>query len=451
MTKEKDPFKLTSINEDGSRIQIVPAEVRGRFRQWRTRVHAVLLFIFLVLPWVTINGHQAILFNISQREFNFFGLLFRSHDAPLIFLVLTILVMSLALVTAIWGRIWCGWACPQTVFIESVFRKIEFWVQGSYLERRRLLIEPWGVKDFTHHIIKWLLFTVVSSLIAHSFIAYFVGSENLMQMMKRAPAENWNYFLTVLFVTGLVLFDFGWFREQFCVIMCPYGRIQSVLLEPNSLAVAYDQNRSDCISCNRCVEVCPTGIDIRNGLQMECIACTACIDACDEIMTKVKKPTGLISYKTLNGAAIRFFKPKTIFNGLAILVATSVLAYTMIARDPLNIAVLRAIESPYATIKNGDGEELIQNHFRLHLTNQTNIATEYKIELSSASVAAGFSMILAQNPILLKSKSSETIHLFIHLVKTKISNLGRVALGIRLTNASGEIFERDLIFIGPTL
>lgn len=463
MSTEKDPFKLTSIDEHGSRIHLIPSEVRGFFRVWRTRVHFVLLIIFLILPWIKISGHQAILLNVSAREFNFFGLLFRSHDAPLIFLVLAVLVMGLAFVTAIWGRVWCGWACPQTVFIDSVFRRIEYWVEGNYIQRRKLALGDLNFKKLFLLTTKWLLFTLVSSLIAHSFIAYFSGSDQLIEMMRRPPSENWDYFVLVSFVTAVILFDFGWFREQFCVIMCPYGRIQSVLLESNSLAVVYDQNRGeprrnsnttiekrgDCISCNRCVEVCPTGIDIRNGLQMECIACTACIDACDEMMEKVKKPQGLISYKTLNEKPITLLKAKTVFYGLVIVVACFTLVYNLITREPINIALLRATDAPYVVTPSENGEKIVRNHFRLHLTNQTEKPSSYKIELSPKSVFQGFILTIAQNPILLKEKASETIHLFIHISHEKFLALGKTSIEVHLINLDGEKFEREFTFLGP--
>ena len=463
MAENKDPYKLTSIDDQGSRINIIPAEVRGKLRRWRSRVHIVLLLILLILPWLKVGGHQAVLLNIANQEFNFFGILFRTHDAPLIFFVLASLVMGLAFVTAIWGRIWCGWACPQTVFIDSVFRRIEYWIEGNYLERRKLQNAPWNTLKITKFSAKWITFLIVSSALAHTLIAYFAGAEELLQMMRNPPTENWRYFLTVSFLTIVVLFDFAWFREQFCVIMCPYGRIQSVLLEPNSLSVVYNSARGeprrnvrnhngqqgDCVSCNRCVEVCPTGIDIRNGLQMECISCSACIDACDEIMAKVKKPQGLIAYSTLDGSGIQILKPKTAFYALTILFSTTALAYNLMTREPLNIALLRAKETPYTTSKNNDGTPLIQNHFRLRLTNQTAQDSGYHIGLVPESAGAGLQLTVGQNPFILKAKSSETIHVFVHLPQSHLPASGQLLFGLQISAASGEGFQRELTFLGP--
>jgi cytochrome c oxidase accessory protein FixG len=460
----KDPFKLTSIDELGSHIHLIPAEVRGFFMTHRTRVQWVLLFIFLALPWISIQGQPLLLLNIPQREFIFFGMLFKAHDAPLIFLLLASFALGLAFVTAIWGRVWCGWACPQTVFIEAVYRRIEILTEGSYLQRRRLQTGPLSFGDVGRKLLKWILFVTVSSVFAHSFIAYFVGSKKLLVMMQNPPGENWTYFVMVLFFTGLLLFNFAWFREQFCVIMCPYGRIQSVLLDASSLAVTYDAERGeprkgsplagksqgDCVSCQRCVEVCPTGIDIRNGLQMECIACTACIDACDEIMTKLKKPTGLISYKTLNGEPLRIVKFKTLAHGALILLLVGVLFYNLRTREPLNIAILRAIETPYVVSKDEKGASQILNHFRIHMTNQTRLDSYYSIRLLPTETEQGFQLTMAQNPVLLKANNTETSHLFIRVPQEKFPSSGQIQLKIEISDSENKIFERELTLIGPS-
>lgn len=463
MAEQKQIDKLTSIDEVGNRINIIPAEVRGYFKKHRSRLHFVFLIIFLGIPWIHISGHQIILINIPGREFNFFGILLRAHDAPLIFLLLAISVFGLAFVTAIWGRIWCGWACPQTVFIEAVYRKIEQWTEGDYIERRRLQNVEFSWNKFKKRTFKWLLFVAVSLIIAHSFIAYFVGSKSLLKMMTSSPFENWTYFILLMSFTAGILFNFAWFREQFCVIMCPYGRIQSVLLEPSSLTISYDESRGeprrgkettlnkigDCVSCRRCVEVCPTGIDIRNGLQLECIACTACIDACDEIMAKVKKPAGLIAYRTINGKPMRFLKWKTIFYGVLILISMSVLIYNLGAREPLNIAILRAIEAPYRTVYGDSMESAILNHFKLHLTNQTHQDSKYTIRLSELDLGRGFKLTKAQEFILLKADGSESTHLFIQIPTEKLDRSGQMPLKVVIQNSENQVFERELIFLGP--
>ncbi len=463
MQTQKDLYKLTSIDEHGSHLKIIPAEVQGYFRKHRSVVHFILLVVFLAIPWIHIQGTQLVLLNIPKREFIFWGLIFKSHDAPLIFLLLAIGTIGLAFVTSIWGRIWCGWACPQTVFIDAVYRRIEILVEGKYLERRKLQLAPWTISKFSKKILKWILIISVSVLISHSFAAYFVGSYDLLKMMGGAPSENWDYFLIILFLTALITFNFAWFREQFCVIMCPYGRIQSVLLEPSSLAVVYDQQRGeprkgliakgepqgDCVSCNRCVEACPTGIDIRNGLQMECIACTACIDTCNEMMEKVNKPSGLISYKTLDGSKFKILKLKTIFYGILITLASGVLIYSLKTREPVEIAILRGIESPYSQDIDNKGSVQIINHFRLHFVSQSNQNAIYELQLSESDQKAGMTLTLAQNSLELKSKSSETWHVFVKAPQNILSPEGKRQIKISIKSNNGFSTTREVTFLGP--
>ncbi len=463
MQVQKDPYKLTSIDEHGDHLKIIPAEVKGYFRKHRSRVYLILLSIFLGTPWLHYQGKQIFLIDIPNREFIFFGLIFKSHDAPMIFLLLAIATLGLAFVVAIWGRLWCGWACPQTVFIDAIYRKIEILVEGHYLERRKLQMAPWSLSKVTKKTIKWSLIISVSILISHSFAAYFVGSYDLLNMMRGPPSENWTYFVMILFLTIVILFDFAWFREQFCVIMCPYGRIQSVLMEPTSLAVVYDQIRGeprkglgmsetrqgDCVSCNRCVEVCPTGIDIRNGLQMECIACTACIDACDDIMKKVNKPPGLIAYKTLDGSKFKVLKLKTVVYGFLILLATGVLIYAVKTRQPVEVAVLRGIESPYSQNLDDQGRAQIINHFRLHFISQSKQSATYTIQLSPEDQDAGFSITLAQSNIVLPPKASETWHIFIKAPPQVLAPDGRRKIQLSIKSNNGFLTTREVTFLGP--
>ena len=332
-----------SMDESGRRVFIFPAPVSGFWRRARNIVEILLIIFFLVLPWIKIGGHQALLLNIGDRQFSIFGLTFWAHDAPLIFFIVAFLAIGLAFITAVWGRIWCGWGCPQTVFIDGVFRRLEYWIIGSHVQQRNLAKAPWGIKKFFKLSVLWSLFLVASLIIAHSFLAYFVGADNLVEMTQHNPYENWTIFLIMGFITAVILFDFGWFREQFCIIMCPYGRFQSVLMDDDSLTVSYDpirgeprkgaaaegQKEGDCIDCYKCVAVCPTGIDIREGLQLECIGCTACIDACDEVMEKIEKPKGLIRYATgssLKGIQSKFLKPRVaIYTVLLVAVVTALI------------------------------------------------------------------------------------------------------------------------------
>lgn len=461
-----DPGKLTSVDQHGDRIGIIPAEVHGFFRRQRTWTQIVLLFIFLILPWTSINGIQTIFLNVPDREFAFFGMVFHSHDAPLLFFILATLALGLALVTSIWGRVWCGWACPQTVFIDAVFRRIEVWVEGNYLKRRQLRDGPMTFEKVYKFFFKWILFTAVSSLIAHSFMAYFIGAKNLILMMENSPSENLTYFTLVIFFTAVTLFDFGWFREQFCVIMCPYGRIQSVLLDQKSLAVVYDTQRGeprrgknapgekagDCVACNRCVQVCPTGIDIRNGLQMECITCTACIDACDEIMEKVKKPKGLIRYDTLDGSKISFKKPRSILYMFAIFALVVGLTYALATHEPIHFTVIRGAGLPYSHVKDANNNDLILNQFKVHIFNQGKIPGLYKLTLPAEILQQGLEINVAENPLNLNPGDSREWYFFVRIPPQlfKLHNQIKTKVQIQdLRIPDQPLSEKDLILVGP--
>lgn len=461
-----DPSKLTSVDEHGDRLNIIPAEVRGYFRRHRNWTQIILLIVFLILPWTTFNGIQTILLNIPKREFALFGILFKAHDAPLLFFIFGTLALGLAFVTSIWGRVWCGWACPQTVFIDAVYRRIEQWVEGNYIQRRQLRDAPFSFEKLRKLSLKWVLFFIVSSVIAHSFLAYFVGASELLAMTQGSPSENMTYFLLVLFFTAVILFDFGWFREQFCVIMCPYGRIQSVLLDQKSLAVIYDVQRGeprrgtaapgedtgDCVACNRCVQVCPTGIDIRNGLQMECITCTACVDACDEIMEKVKKPKGLIRYDTLDGSKISLKKPRSIIYIFAILSLIGGLTYAVTTREPAHITVLRGAGLPYSYVKNATGEEVILNQFRLHIQNQKSTMARYQLSLPESLLATGIQVQVAENPVHLNPGEFREWYFFVRIPPQLIPPTGQIKTEVQvqdLLSPKDKISPRELILVGP--
>lgn len=461
-----DPERLRSLDDKGHHITIIPAEVKGCYRTNRTWTQYVLIMIFLLIPWTEMNGSQTILLDIPRRQFALFGMTFWAHDAPLIFFILAILTLGLTFVTAIWGRVWCGWACPQTVFIDGVFRRIEQWVEGNYLERRKLHSEKMSINKLKKRSLKWFLFFLVSSLISHSFAAYFVGSKNLVKMIQGSPTENWTYFLIISSMTAIVLFDFGWFREQFCIIMCPYGRFQSVLMSQNSLAVVYDAKRGeprkglplsldgkqgDCVSCGRCVQVCPTGIDIRKGVQMECIACTACIDACDEIMEKVHKPKGLIKYASVSGNPISVKRPRTLIYVALIGLAILGLVYNVATREPISISVLRGKDTPYSMVKNEKGANVILNHLKLHLKNQTFQKVKFQFSISG-DMKEQVELTIVQNPVEVDSGADYTLHAFVKFPPDLVSNTGSAKGLLKVVATGGEKpyeTEKEFTLVGP--
>lgn len=475
-----------SFDEHGWRVKLHPAEVKGAWHKKREWTQLVLLIVFLVLPWVRIGGEQALLLDVSRRQFEIFGLSLRAHNAPLLIFVLAIAGFGLFFVTAIWGRVWCGWACPQTVFVEAVFRRIERWTEGSAGERRSLQAAPWSAGKIAKKSIKWLAFVAVSLVIAHSFLAYFVGTDTLTTMVRRAPSENWASFLFIVFSTAIVLFDFGWFREQFCMIACPYGRFQSVLMDDQSMIVGYDERRGeprrgkvqpgekqgDCVSCFRCVQVCPTGIDIRRGVQMECVACTACVDACDDVMKKMKRPTGLIRYTTLQQLQAAptqtsltqttpmqaepdrqskhkpglHFTPRTTAYLVVIAASAIALTYFVSTQKTIDIQVLRGKGLPYQEIT-FEGQKAYLNQFFVEATNTSN--EERRIAVAIAHAPQGVAMLTSQSEFILRPGQTERIGFFIRFAHDTTPKDMEIELSfIDAKNPSLKI-EKEIHLVGP--
>lgn len=460
--------RLGTTAADGSRVYLYPAEVRGRFRSLRNVVYDVLLAVFLALPWIRVGGKPLLLLDIPSRHFHIFGLTFWGHDAPMIFLVIVGFVVTIGLATAVFGRGWCGWACPQTVFIDRVYARIERWVEGDSVARQRLAAEPMGPRKALKRAVKWALFAGVSLVITHSFLAYFVGTDRLASMITRPPSENWASFMVIAVTTGVILFDFGWFREQFCVIACPYGRFQSVLMDPHSRIVAYDEKRGeprldkgmdrkdagDCVNCRRCVQVCPTGIDIRRGVQMECVACTACIDACDEVMVKVGKPKGLIRYDTeagLAGQRPQHLRPRTVIYSTAILAAAAALILIVSGRELVKVSLVRAGENPYQIVEEG---RFVINHYKINVRNQNAHDVQVLLELPPALTDQNLSAVTPQSPLPVPAGQSVRADLFVTFPRGFAGPAGvPVDLQVRVQSKSGAaadaVLSERLPLVGP--
>ena len=379
---------LYSINDDGSRNMLQPADVRGRWHTRRNMVFAILIAIYVAVPWIRVGGFPAIRLDIPSRTAYLVGHTYTREDFYLVFFLLTGFCFALFAMTALWGRIWCGYACPQTVFLEGVYRRIEGWIEGNRNERLRRNQGPMNFEKLWRKALKQFLFLVVTLLITHTLLAYFLPVDVLLPALLAGPAEHWLAFSWTIGLSAVIYFDFAWFREQFCVIMCPYGRLQSALIDDDTVVVGYDEKRGeprgakgkaegDCIDCRSCVNVCPTGIDIRNGLQMECVGCTNCVDACDSIMRQLGRPEGLVRYDSQRGfhsERKRFLRPRLfLYAGLALL-GLSVFGFTASKRSSFEVTVLRARGMPY-TIEN----ERIQNLFTIHVQNKSPKAAEYKL------------------------------------------------------------------------
>ncbi|MCR9016383.1 cytochrome c oxidase accessory protein CcoG [Aquiflexum gelatinilyticum] len=313
---------LASVSSEGKRNWIYPKKVSGKFYKWRTYLSWVLLAILFAGPFIQVGGRPYMLFNIFERKFIIFGAAFWPQDTHLLIFLLLILFVFVILFTAVFGRIFCGWACPQTLFLEMVFRKIEYAIEGDANQQRKLNEMPWNSEKIWKKGLKMTIFVIISLMISHLVMAYLIGVDQVMEIVSQPPSAHMAGFIGLMAFTGIFLFVFSWFREQACIVVCPYGRLQGVLLDANSINVTYDHVRGeprgpirknkveeapkgDCIDCGLCVQVCPTGIDIRNGVQMECVNCTACIDICDEVMVKVDRPEGLIRYASDNSVMHR--------------------------------------------------------------------------------------------------------------------------------------------------
>jgi cytochrome c oxidase accessory protein FixG len=395
--KQPNLVSVTTINEDGSRYFLHPADARGRWVVARRVVGVLLIAIYVLLPWIPLNRNPAVFLDVENRMFHLFGLTLVPQDLWVMFFAVSGLGFALFFGTSLLGRIWCGWACPYTVFLDHVYRRVERWIEGDAPARRALDKAPLSAGKVFKRVLKHALFAVIAAAIAHVFLSYFVSLERLYGFMSDGPLEHATAFGIVTFLTLVLWFCFGYFREQFCIIMCPYGRLQGALTDDDTVNVGYDEKRGeprgakgkaegDCIDCRRCVQVCPTGIDIRNGLQLECIGCTACIDACDEIMVKIERPKGLIRYDSLNGFAgrkRRFLRPRI---------------YAYCALAALGIGVLTLVASkkarPFnATISRSGGAGFysdagsVRNIYKVRFMNKRNQPASVTIRLGGATPA----------------------------------------------------------------
>ena len=305
-----------TMDDSGKRVWVFPRKPHGKFTNYRNIVAYVLLALFFVIPFLKINGNPLLLINIVERHFFIFGQPFYPQDFFILALGAITSIVFVILFTVVFGRIFCGWICPQTIFLEMVFRKIDYLIEGDRNKQMKLDRQEWNTEKIWKRSLKWSIFIIISLIITHWMFMYIVGYQEVFTMIKEGPFNNFTSFLVMIIFTSAFYFTFAWFREQVCTLVCPYGRLQGVLIDKQTINVYYDfkrgENRSkwrkgedrkaegkgDCIDCNQCVVVCPTGIDIRDGQQLECVNCTACIDACDEVMVKTGLPPGLIRYAT---------------------------------------------------------------------------------------------------------------------------------------------------------
>ncbi|TDE51121.1 cytochrome c oxidase accessory protein CcoG [Flavobacterium sp. GT3P67] len=382
---------IGTIDEEGNRKYIYPKKPSGKFYDYRKWVSYFLLIILIVNPFIKINGNQFMMFNIIERRFNIFSFPFWPQDFYLFVLFMVIGVVFVILFTVIFGRIFCGWVCPQTIFMEMVFRRIEYWIEGDRGAQIRLEKQEWNAEKIRKKTAKWAIFLLISFLIANVFLAYIIGSDDLFRMIKDGPRNHASTLISLFIFTAVFYFIFSWFREQVCIIACPYGRLQGVLLDKKSINVAYDfvrgekevgrakfnkqedraaAGKGDCIDCKQCVNVCPTGIDIRNGVQLECINCTACIDECDTIMEGVGLPKGLIRYASEDEIEKKIkFKFTARMKGYSavLIILTGILIGLLFLRNDVEASILRLPGQLFQ--HKGDN---ISNIYTFKIINKTN-------------------------------------------------------------------------------
>lgn len=377
---------IATVDEEGKRVWVYPKNPKGKYYNYRVAVTIVLLSILFAGPFIRINGQPFLLLNIFERKFVIFGQIFWPQDFYLFALTLVTFFVFIILFTVVFGRLWCGWACPQTLFLEMVFRKLEYWIEGDANQQRKLDKAPWSTEKIIKKGSKHLIFVLISLLISHTVMAYLIGVDQVQEIVRQPPTEHWSGFLGIVAFTGIFYWVFAFFREQACVVVCPYGRLQGVLLVKQSIVVAYDwlrgeprgnlkknevtNDNGDCIDCKLCVHVCPTGIDIRNGTQLECVNCTACMDACDEVMVKIDKPKGLIrysSYTAIKEGISKLIDTRVIGYSVVLIALITLLSFFITTRTDIATTVLKASGQLYQTTEDG----MISNLYNIQFVNKT--------------------------------------------------------------------------------
>lgn len=447
---------LPTLNEDGSRYWIRPRVSDGAWWKRRMVVGYALIAFFVTLPHLRWMGKPLILLNVPRREFTLLGTTFLPTDTLLLMLLLGSAIIAVFLFSALFGRVWCGWGCPQTVYMEFVFRPIERLLEGGRsgslaLDKANGVVSP-------RRILKYLIYIPICLGLAHTFLAYFVGTDTLAEWIRLSPTEHPTPFIVMAVTTALIFIDFGWFREQTCLIACPYGRWQSALIDKRSMIVAYDAKRGeprrsgkergadagDCVACNACVFTCPTGIDIRNGLQMECVHCTQCIDACDHVMEALHKPKGLIRYVSqdgLAGGSVSLLRPRVVIYSLALLATVSGLGLTLATRKTAEVIVLRSSSEPYSV--EGDGR--IANQLRVKIVNRANDRHVYNVAVTGLT---GGAIIAPELPLTVEAGGQRTTSVFVVAPFAAFKG-GRLAVSLRVSDGADFTREYPFVLLGP--
>ncbi|HSN08718.1 MAG TPA: cytochrome c oxidase accessory protein CcoG [Hanamia sp.] len=461
-TQESFRDSVATISKEGKRNFINPKKPKGRLYNRRTLFSIFYLVVFFALPFIKVHGEPLLMLNILERRFIIFGMIFWPQDFFIFGIAMLTFIVFIILFTVVFGRIFCGWACPQTIFMEMVFRKIEYWIDGDSTQQKLLKKMPWNGKKIWKRALKFVIFFLISFIIANFFLAYLISMDQLLGYIEH-PAQNIPTLISLMIFTSVFFFVYWWFREQVCIVVCPYGRLQSVLLDQNSILVAYDYKRGeprgkiekknaetkidvkgDCIDCSACVRVCPTGIDIRNGTQLECVNCTACIDACDAIMTSIEKPKGLIRYASENsikeGVKLKFTnRIKSYTAILSLLIA--LLVFLMVSRSDLDATLMRTAGMTYTSLPDGR----ISNLYNLKLANKTH--EDIPVTLKLENIPGEIQLIDNDHPVV-KKEDYLTLQFFVKLNRKDVTNW-ETPITIGLYDSTGKIKTITAKFIGP--
>ena len=463
MEDQKYRDKIATVDEQGKRVWIYPKKPSGRFYNARTYVSWVLLVFLFGIPFVKIGGEPLLLFNIIERKFILFSIRFLPQDFHLFVLAMLTFIVFIILFTVVLGRLFCGWVCPQTIFMEMVFRKIEYWIEGDANAKKRLNQQPWNTEKVFKKFSKQALFFIIAVLVANTFLAYIIGVDQVIQIAVEPIDQHYVGFSSMLLFSGAFFLVFSHLREQVCVTICPYGRLQGVMLDQDSIVVAYDFVRGeprgkinkkaassqaslakgDCIDCHLCVQVCPTGIDIRNGTQLECINCTACIDACDEVMDKVGRDRGLIRYDSYNGvkeSRKKIFTPRAIAYSSVLTFLVALNIFLLSNRTDVEVTIMRTAGMLYQEV----ADDKISNLYNFQLVNKTNDIFPVNIRLKSS---VGAIKLVGSAPI---TKPGEITNgaFFIEVPKAMIQKRN-TALQVQIVRGNEVIEEIRTQFLGP--
>jgi cytochrome c oxidase accessory protein FixG len=453
--------ELASIAPDGRRRWVYARQPSGRFYRARTIVSVVLLAFLFLAPFVRVGGLPLMLFNVIDRRFVLFGVLFWPQDFYQVVLIALTAIVALALSTAAVGRIWCGWLCPQTVFLEMLFRRIEFWTEGSAAQQLRRNRGPWTADRVWRHGVKLSVFFALSFLIANTFLAYIIGADALWAIVTDPPSRHLAGLTAITLFSFVFFLVFARFREQACVLACPYGRVMSSIIDRHTITVTYDVRRGeprgklvrgadagaaprgDCVDCHQCVTVCPTGIDIRNGIQLECVNCTACIDACDDVMTRLSRPRGLIrltSHEAVTGGAAHWLTGRVKAYVAVWLVMVAAVGVVLARRTALDVVVLRQPGTLYATLPDGR----VTNFYTVQVFNRSRQPQDYEVDVVSPAGAAITPLGL---PARVDAHDLLEGRMLVTLPASSAAANPKLALAVR---AGGRVMQRlESSFVGP--